>query len=261
MIEDTREKPHSSDDAEPRALFGRTWELELLISGGVVFALLQLPSLLERAFLRLEPSLGGWGREAGFLGHMYLGAILYTLIIAFLLHLAARAYWIGLIGLETVYPEGIRWENLKYGPITIRMYREQIPTLRSLIVRVDLFCSSIFSLAFLMVLACLMSIVWIGICCGIAWALSRMFGQERLSGFFWAVLAVFCAAMVLPPLLDRLWGARLDPESRAARLIASSSRLIYRMQMGVLYSPIALILSAISVGGGSITSSRSSSSA
>ncbi|HJX27786.1 MAG TPA: hypothetical protein VJ885_07730, partial [Thermoanaerobaculia bacterium] len=96
--------------------------------------------------------------------------------------------------------------------------------------------------AFLVVLACLISIAWIAICCGIAWALAWRFDEESISRFFWVVLTVFCAMMVFPAFLDRLLGHRLDPESRTARLIEGWMRFTDLMQVGALFTPIAVTL-------------------
>jgi hypothetical protein len=231
------------DEDESPGIFGRTWELELLISGGVVFALLQLPPLLERGFVRLEPHVAEWSREAFFLAFTYLKGILYTLIGAFILHLTSRAYWIGLLGLEKVYPEGVRWDNLKSGPITRRVQRELTPSLGHLIVRVDLFCSSIFSFAFLVVIACLMSIVWIGAFGLLALGLSRLLGgPPRIFNIFLTIVFGTTLALALPAILDKLLAGRLEPGGRMARTLDRFLRVSYRLQLGKLFGAIALVL-------------------
>src|SRR5687768_6527251 len=86
-----------------------TWEIEMLLSGAVVFALLQLPEALDRSFDGAMTRLGsGWGAVA-FLVYCYAKGIVYSLIGTFVLHLAARAYWIALVGINSVYPGGPKW--------------------------------------------------------------------------------------------------------------------------------------------------------
>jgi len=229
-------------DEPSEGFFDKTWELELLISGGVVFALLQLPSLLERSFLRLEPRLIGWWKDAFVLAFAYLKGILYTLIAAFVLHLSSRAYWIGLLGLEKVHPEGIRWENLKSGPITRRIQRELIPPVRRQIVQLDLFCSSIFAFAFLLVIACLLSIVLIGICALLTWGLSWLLGERSLPDIFLAVLCVFALGMALPGILDKLLAGHLRSGGRMERSLERVLRTFHRLQLGNLFGSITLVL-------------------
>lgn len=99
----------STASADPQALPPRTtptWEMELLLSGATVFALLQAygwlaPNaidLMRLAGLRLEPLL------APLL--LYLQAAVLALAGGFLLHLLLRAFWIALVGLHSVDPAG-----------------------------------------------------------------------------------------------------------------------------------------------------------
>ena len=85
-----------------------TWESELLISGATVFGLMQLPDPLNRLLIV-------WmnGNEAAIVDllrtiSIYLQFSLITLILTFVLHLLARGYWIALVGLHSVYPQGVR---------------------------------------------------------------------------------------------------------------------------------------------------------
>jgi len=94
-----------------------TWELELLISGAVLFALFQIPTQLTAFFARLEPHATSTMMSVLLLGQLYMKAILYALIASFVVHLVARAYWVGLVGLQSVFPKGVRWENFKSGPV------------------------------------------------------------------------------------------------------------------------------------------------
>ena len=239
------EEPHTpAADPAPEGIFDKTWEIELLISGGVVFALLQLPPLLERSFLRLEPRLTDWWREASFHSFIYLKAILYTLISAFILHLASRAYWIGLIGLEKVYPGGIRWEKLQAGgPLTQRIQRETISPLRPLIARIDLFCSAIFSFAFLVVLGWLMSIVLVGLAVLLAWSLSSLLDTTLEISFLVALIIFgFSLLVTLPGMLDKLLAGRLKPGGRTERGLARALHLVHGLQLGTLFSSIFFVL-------------------
>ncbi|HEY0997711.1 MAG TPA: hypothetical protein VGD77_17100, partial [Gemmatimonadaceae bacterium] len=129
-----------------------TWEVELLISGLVLIGLLQLPGLLDRFFdPRLPHAIGGT-RAVLFGLQLYLRAAAFALIGSFVLHLVARGYWVGLIGLNSVYPNGPRWEQLRYGPVASEYYRRKFRSLPELIAKVDDFCSITFPFAFLVVL-------------------------------------------------------------------------------------------------------------
>src|SRR5262245_61517168 len=111
--------PAAAEPERRRGLLsGQLWELEMVIAGAVVFALVQLSQAMDAGFDRLAPHLPTGGLAALVLLTYYSKGILYALIACFLLNVAARAYWAGLLGLDAVFPEGIRWERLRYGPIT-----------------------------------------------------------------------------------------------------------------------------------------------
>jgi hypothetical protein len=72
--------------------------MELLVSGAVVFCLVQLPSVIGPTFERLGGTLAGDLRVLGGAAHSYVTMVLWVLIGTFVLHLVLRAYWIGLHG-------------------------------------------------------------------------------------------------------------------------------------------------------------------
>src|SRR5687767_652111 len=85
--------PPAPDARVPRGTTP-TWEIEMLLSGAVVFALMQVPGALDSTFDRLFLRLDGTFGIAALLVYSYTKAIVYALILTFLFHLAARAYWI-----------------------------------------------------------------------------------------------------------------------------------------------------------------------
>ncbi len=99
----------NADSEAMERLRDRTDELELIISSLTIFALFSLPGwLFDRIadnFTHLSTSLA----IATTLGTTLLAGTCYGLAACFVVHLMARAYWVGLIGLRTVFPDGINW--------------------------------------------------------------------------------------------------------------------------------------------------------
>lgn len=94
-----------------------TWEMELLVSGATTIGLLQLPGLLDKAYFSiLNRSSEDVADLLQFLW-LYSKISLITLIVTFVLHLCLRGYWVALVGMNSVYPGGVRWQNLRLGPI------------------------------------------------------------------------------------------------------------------------------------------------
>src|SRR6185369_1584519 len=78
---------------------------------------LQLPPLLDRAFFRVMN--GAVLDFADLLKYLwiYSKVALITLILTFIAHLFLRGYWVALVGMNSVYPGGVRWDRLRMGPI------------------------------------------------------------------------------------------------------------------------------------------------
>lgn len=234
----TGDSPH-----EPRS---RPWELELLISGAVAFALLQLPGAVDAWYDGVSPHVAGAAQSLAWMVYYYTKLILYTLIASLLMHLAARAFWVGLIGLESVYPGGVRWDQAgTVGPITRRVYQERLPPIQAAIDRTDRFCSVIFSAAFAIVLLFAFSILGLFVLAGAAFALARLvFGE----GAYENVLLGLVVLLVLPStvlyVLDKRLGERLDPGSRAARLLRAGATVYYYALLMPFYGVIYMTLSS-----------------
>src|SRR6185503_13667953 len=207
-----------------------TWELELLISGAVLFALFQIPGAIDNFFGRLEPHATATASTVVFFVGLYVRAMVFALTAAFVVHLVSRAYWVGLVGLHSVFPRGVRWEEMKIGPVTERLYRERLSSLPRIIARTDNFCSVIFSFAFLLVLLFAFTVVFSGVFGLLAYGLARLLeGGRNTRHYFFALLALFTAVPLLTNIVDRRWGARLEPGSRASRLVATAARYSYRI--------------------------------
>ena len=221
----------------------QTWELELVISGAVAFALLQLPSAVTAAYDRIEPHLADALRSGAFIVYYYAKLAIYTLIATFLSHIIARAYWVGLVGLEAVFPRGPRWDQTSYGPISKQFYKDRLPSLSSLIDRVDDFCSMIFSFSFMIVFLFISSIFWAGVLGLLAFGISRLFfGGERLGDIFKALFLILLVPILLGSLIDKMIGGKLDPTGPLAKLIRGATGFYYRGLLMDLHGPILVTL-------------------
>jgi len=236
-----RQPHHAGDADEPTtqsrfgALHARTYEMELLVSGAVVLGLLQLPPVVRAAFARFRSGLedGGLRLVVG-AGQSYVVFVLYVLIGTFVVHLVMRAYWIGLLGLESVFEHGIRWDRLRkgMGPLTLRTYHERVGTLAHAVDRTDDLCSMVFSFGFLVASIFVYSIVAIGVALVIALAVSGLLlGGRHLWPVFWTVLAGVILLQSVPSALDQQLGAKLDPEGAPSRILDGLVRSGYAVSV------------------------------
>ncbi len=130
-----------------RKLEQESWQAELIVSGAAIIGSLQLPGLvdsMEYYFLL------NYDRDTLFI--CYLSAIYWrilavSLIFAFIFHFIVRALWIGLVGLNSVFPGGFR-TNQRFSPYYQAELRNEYGDIDGFIARLDRLGSAIFGVAF-----------------------------------------------------------------------------------------------------------------
>lgn len=137
------------ETSEPTSLPKRTtptWEMELLISGALTFALLQMPALLDNSIASTLSQVRSTmpGALLGVLAWCVKAALI-TLIATFIAHIASRAYWIGLVGLHSVFPEGIDGKKLKLGFHLSQILKEENSDATAKIERIDNLSTIVFA--------------------------------------------------------------------------------------------------------------------
>ncbi|MBV9880211.1 MAG: hypothetical protein JO180_06920 [Gemmatirosa sp.] len=219
------------------------WELELVIAGGVTFALFQLPSSIDALRTWLDPRISGSATLAMTVSYVYAKLTVYVLLGAFLLNLTARAYWVGLVGLHSVFPRGVDWDRMSFGPAAIETYRTRLVSLPAVIGRVDNFASVIFSFAFLIVVVCIFSLVGGFIAGGIAWGINALlFGGRHGLAVFETLCFGFALPLAAVGVVDKRYGARWAPESAAGRRLRRATRIAARFNGTALFGPIFFTL-------------------
>ena len=130
-----------------------SWEVEILIVGFVLVMLFNIPDTLSLEFTKLEAGSMGRGVQ-DFLIWMTIGlslliisTIVNILIVSFSLYLGLRGFWVGVLGLSSVYPDGINLKKLNFNKIFTKQISKY--NFNDFILKIDNICSSIFSLSFL----------------------------------------------------------------------------------------------------------------
>ncbi len=228
---------HVPEDTTP------TWELEMLVSGAVLVGLFQLPPVVDGVWRAAVPRLPSQlASIAGALAFVYVKGMIYALMVAFVVHLASRAYWVALVGLDSVFPLGVRWEQARYGPVTEGLLRAKLPPLPRMISAIDNFCSVVFAVGFVAVFIGLLGLIVVGLASLAAWGISAAFlhgayGDKIMPLLVWVVLAPALAMAV-----DRRVGRRLHPDGRPAAVIQGLVRFSHAALGLRFYGPILLTL-------------------
>lgn len=213
-------------------------ELELLISGALVFALLQLPGYFDAWWNDVRIHLTGATFAVPFAAY-YIGKLAsYGLIATIAFHFLLRGLWVALLGLRGAFPGGIDESRTGLGPFMLGFYASRLTTLQELEKRVDRVAATVFSFVFLFLALLLGISLWSGLAGLIAFAVARVAGQPSLMGIvFWSVFGGFALAQTAVSFVDRLSKKReLSP--RTKRFATGVMRLIYFGTLNFLYAPI-----------------------
>ena len=130
-----------------RKLEQESWQAELIISGLAIYGALQFPDYIEY--------LANWSITFFqpenymflYLFFIYLFCASTFLIICFVVHFVMRAVWIGLLGLNYVFPKGINYDFEQYSPLFMKKLQEKVPNNHEDILRLEKACSAMFGIA------------------------------------------------------------------------------------------------------------------
>ncbi|MBT8093790.1 MAG: hypothetical protein KJP08_03190 [Gammaproteobacteria bacterium] len=242
MEEKEPETHPRAESAAIERLRDRTDELELIISSLTILALFSLPGWLFDKLADIYTHLSTGLAIAGNLGTTLLAGTCYGLAACFVVHLMARAYWVGLIGLRTVFPEGINWSKTPgLGPLSRQYYRDTLPDLDTVIQNTDRLASSLFAVISMLTL----SVLWFGtilvVILVVSGTVGARFGLTNAGMGIGALvlLVVFLGVPLLVYLLDAQLASRV-PRLRDSRLFVGLVRFLRRIA-GLAY-PQRLVL-------------------
>ena len=209
-----------------------TWEMELLVSGATIFGLLQLPQLIDHGYYAALNLSAADYEGLLFPLWLYSKVAVLTLAITFLLHLALRGYWVALVGMSSVYPGGIRWEKLRFGPIALARSQGEAGTMAAVIERADNRATRVFGTGFgfaliMIVWACAAALVLL-----VSVLVDAAIGAGHTSQVFAGMLVVLLLPWLLAAVIDRRFGRKLAPDGAAARAIGAVLETYSRVGIG-----------------------------
>jgi hypothetical protein len=152
-----------------------SWQAEILISGGAFIGIIGLlnnvdflPSILEYS-TKLDRVF------AEYSGIMVLIPLL-LLAEGFLLHLVLRGYWIGLIGMNYVFPKGIDRQKLAFRGSFSTMIKVSSNT--PYLIRLDKFCSLVFAYTFFIIFSFAGFLIFLGLLVYIAFTILHDYSNK-----------------------------------------------------------------------------------
>ena len=163
----------------------------------------------------------------------------------FVLHVLLRARWIALVGMYSVYPEGIRWEKISLTPIQREVELELDKPFPVLIERADNLATTVFAIG--VMLAFLIGAVAIGAISMFAVSvLLEILSAGRVSSQAWLIALV--VAILLPFLLaatlDHWRGAKWSRGSLIRRTLRWMLLGYSKLGFGRSSNPVMTLISS-----------------
>ncbi len=224
-----------------------TWEMELLLSGALVFSLLKMPVVVDAIVLHNLPSLPPEFAVILFTVSLYLRSALVALSVAFVLHLMLRAYWVALVGVNSVFPDGPKWDRSKSRPLKLAVQQRNWVALTTRIETIDNAASLVFATGVAL------GVMLLGLSIGIAamLLLSAVFGRYGVFGasidaWFFVVIGLLLGPGALASVIDYFFGHKIARDSRLAGLLRAALNIAEKFpgvsQFGAIVQTITLNL-------------------
>ncbi|MEO9870538.1 hypothetical protein [Ekhidna sp.] len=126
----------------------KSWEPEVLLSGIVLYGMFKMPDLLDDFLYYFKVNFDSNSNNIdNFIGMMKVAV--YWLTGGLIAHLISRGIWVGMVGLSFTFPKGILLEDMKLTD-KYRNYLSRIPSTEKIILNLESFSSSLFSISFMM---------------------------------------------------------------------------------------------------------------
>ncbi|PRH81335.1 hypothetical protein [Arenimonas caeni] len=222
-----------------------TWEIELLLSGATVFALVQLAGALPAWGNYLLPRLADPWLELGRLMLLYGNSAVVLLCLAFLLHLGLRGYWVALVGMDSVFPGGLNTDRLQAGPIARSLLEKRWTNMDDAIERADNRATVVFGLGLGLALVLATVTVAALLLFLVSLAIASLLGDSRLAtGILLALMALWIGPQLAAGYADRLFGHRLRPGGLPWRILRGTLSAYSWAGMSRESSPLVTIYSS-----------------
>lgn len=222
-----------------------TWDMELLLSGATVFALFQIAQAMMEGGAYLLPRLqGDLLLLAGMLFTYGYGGII-LLALTFALHLVIRAYWVALVGMNSVYPAGLKVDALNAGPIAREILARRWQSMDASIERADNTATIVFGIGVSIVLVLVPVSLTVTLMFGLVGLVTWL---ADLQGYTPTLLLGLMALVFVPyyvaVMLDTKRGGLLTPGTRAHRLCRAMLLGYSKVGMSRAANPLVTIFTS-----------------
>ncbi len=222
-----------------------TWDMELLLSGATVFALFQGAQAMMAGGAYLLPRLQGDLLMLCSMLFTYGYGGLILLALTFALHLVIRAYWVALIGMNSVFPGGIKLDALNAGPLAKSVLLQRIRSMQDSIERADNGATIVFGIGVSIVLVLVPVSLTVTIMFGLVGLVAWLTGlQAYVDWMLLALMAMLFVPYMVSATVDKKRGDRLQPGSLAYRVTLACLVFYARIGLSRASNPLVTVFSS-----------------
>ncbi len=224
-----------------RKMERESWYLEMITSGVALFFVFQVPGLLND-FRYFVAYVGADVFTYTLQGiPIVLDNTSYIIIGLLIFHLIMRAFWIGVIGLNSVFQEGIQYEKLGYSPFFLKKLKKALPEPKRWIQYLDDLSSTIYGFAFFILL------LMLGVAVYVVVSLLVSFGIISLDGIIYkltgALLLILFFLLGLLSIIDFVTsGLLLKRNETISKIYYPIYKFVGFLSLSFLYRPIYYML-------------------
>ncbi len=215
----------------------------MLVSGVMILLLLRVPDALksQENIMYLLYSDATW---IAFAMLFMTKAAAWLLIVNLIAHLVARCFWVGLVGINSVYPEGAKPETAGGGAVYKEFFAKNFDTLDVLATKVDRFSRLLFGLTFTLLTLMLIVIVTIFVVFLLALVVQKfLFPKTPSPIIFGGIYAFFFAPTLAIYFIDWLserlkFLAPLSANASWKKMATAVYHFSHTFNLGRFYSPV-----------------------
>jgi hypothetical protein len=182
----------------------QSFQVELIVSGLAIYGSLALGTFLHEVS---ESLVLQFSDNVLFLlkfAFLYLFVAQKILLLGFITHFSLRVLWIGIVGLNSVYPQGIFRDSKVYPDHIMQSMTEEYPSISDYGMRLDRTCSVIFSILCAGIIVFTVIAIWLFIAIGISELLRTFLSDGIVYGIQIAVFTIFYLFVIILILLTVL---------------------------------------------------------
>ncbi len=215
----------------------QSWEPEILISGIVLFALVQFPPLIRQFDEYLDVySISAFSN--GNVDELLFAVLLtanYWLIAGFTLHLIMRSVWVAFVGLSYVYVNGVDLDRLSYHERYKKILEKNSDYTKS-IIKLEKVCSTVFAASFLIFMCTIGAFFFLSVITAFIYILVEVYPPSLYHVDSWAEIII--SIMTLVYLIDFIGLGLLKRIPYVSKVYYPIYRLMSFLTLSPLYRNI-----------------------